>query len=308
MERIERLRQNKKTKHSEQNLSAVYFTFPYYLLFFIFIVVPVLGAIYLSFTYFNSIEAPRFIGLKNYIDLFTKDEAFMQDVLPNTIKFVLIVGPVGYFLSFLLAWTLAQVPHKPRTILAIILYSPSMTMGVAMSVIWTVLFSGDSTGYLNSILYDWGLIQEPIQWLQQPQYLMTIMIIVSLWGSMGVGFLAMLAGVLNIDQELYEAAYIDGLKNKFQEIFYITIPAMKPQMLFGAVMAVVNTFQAGLIGFQLTGSNPTPENAGQLIVNHIDDYGYIRYEMGYAAAVSVVLLIIIYLISKFAWRLFGEKK
>lgn len=300
--------ESKKTKKNEQRLSAAYFTIPYYLLFFIFIVVPVLGAIYLSFTSFNSIQTPKFVGLKNYIDLFTKDEDFMQDVLPNTIKFVLIVGPIGYLLSFILAWSLAQIPHKPRTILAIILYSPSMTMGVAMGVIWTVLFSGDSTGYLNSILYDWGLIQEPIQWLQQPQYLMTIMIIVSLWGSMGVGFLAMLAGVLNIDQELYEAAYIDGLKNKFQEIFYITIPAMKPQMLFGAVMAVVSTFHAGIIGVQLTGSNPTPENAGQLIVNHIDDFGYQRYEMGYAAAVSVVLLIIVYLISKTAWKLFGEKK
>ncbi len=124
---------------------------------------------------------------------------------------------------------------------------------------------------------------------------------------MGVGFLAMLSGILNINPELYEAAYIDGIKNRFQEIVYITVPSMKLQMLFGAIMAVVGTFQGGAIGVQLSGTNPTPQNAGQLIVNHIDDYGFLRYEMGYAAAISVVLLLIIYGFSKIATRLFSEK-
>lgn len=284
-----------------------WFITPYVILFTVFIIVPVIIAIGLSFTYFNTIETPRFIGLRNYIELITRDEVFMQYVLPNTIKFAFIVGPVGYFMSFLLAWMLAQIPHKPRTVLAIILYSPSMTAGIAMTVVWTVLFSGDSTGYLNSLLLRMGLIQEPIQFLTSPQFLMNIMIVVSLWGSMGVGFLAMLAGILNIDQSLYEAAYVDGLKNRWQEIFYITIPAMKPQMLFGAVMAVVGTFQAGAIGVMLSGANPTPQYAGQLIVNHIEDYGFIRYLMGYASAVSVVLLLMVYLISRGTFKLLGER-
>ena len=232
----------------------------------------------------------------------------MQFVLSNTLKFALIVGPVGYLLSFLLAWMLAQIPKKPRTVLAIILYSPSLTMGVAMASMWRIIFSDDSQGYLNSLLLNWGLILEPIQFLQSPQYLMTIMIVVSLWSSMGVGFLAMLAGVLNIDQTLYEAAYVDGIRNRAQEIFYITIPSMKPQMLFGAVMAVVTTFQAGGIGVALSGSNPTPQYAGQLIVNHIEDFGFIRYMMGYAATISVVLLLMVYFISKVTWRILGERE
>ena len=145
----------------------------------------------------------------------------MQYVLPNTIKFALIAGPVGYFLSFILAWMLAQIPKKPRTVLALILYSPSMTAGVAMTVVWTILFSGDQTGYLNSLLINLGIISDPIQWLQSPQYLMPIMMIVTLWSSMGVGFLAMLAGVLNINSEIYEAGYIDGISNRFQEIIHI---------------------------------------------------------------------------------------
>ncbi|WP_182104225.1 carbohydrate ABC transporter permease [Niallia taxi] len=280
---------------------------PYLLLFFLFIIVPVLIAIGLSFTYFNSIEFPSFIGLKNFVSLLTQDAVFMQYVVPNTLKFSLIVGPGGYILSFLMAWMLAQIPHKPRTVLALILYSPSMTAGVAMTVLWTVIFSGDASGYLNGILLDLQLITQPIQWLQSPEYLMAIMVIVTLWTSMGVGFLAMLSGILNINQEIYEAGYIDGIRNRFQEIIFITIPSMKPQMLFGAVMAVVNTFQAGAIGVALSGTNPTPQYAGQLMVNHIEDYGFIRYEMGYAAAISVVLLLVVYLFSIAARRLFEER-
>ena len=279
----------------------------YVILFLIFIAAPVVVAGLLSFTNFDTIQFPRFIGLKNYITLLTQDDIFMKYVLPNTLQFAAIVGPGGYILSFLLAWILAQLPKLPRTIFALILYSPSMTSGVAMAVVWKTLFSGDQTGYLNSFLMGLNIIQEPIQWLQSPQYLMVIMILVTLWSSMGVGFLAMLAGLLDVNPELYEAARIDGIKNRFQEIIYITIPSMRPQMLFGAVMALVSTFQAGAIGVVLSGSNPTPQYAGQLIVNHIEDYGFLRYEMGYAAAVSVVLLIMVLLLDRLAVNLFSSE-
>jgi multiple sugar transport system permease protein len=230
----------------------------------------------------------------------------MQAVIPNTIQFVVIVGPLGYLLGFILAWMLAQLPHKLRVVLALIIYSPSMTAGITMAVMWRIIFSGDSAGYLNSLLLNVDLIAQPIQWLQNPDFLFPIMILVTLWSSMGIGFLAMLAGVLNTNQELYEAAYVDGMKNKWQEIFYITIPSMKPQMLFGAVMSLVGTFNAGAIGAQLSGQNPTPQNSGQLIVTHLEDYGFIRYEMGYAAAIAVMLLVLVYLFSKVAFKLFGD--
>ncbi|GGC77756.1 ABC transporter permease [Thalassobacillus devorans] len=288
-------------------LSTSVFLAPYLILFTTFIVIPVAIAIGLSFTYFNTIEMPSFIGLANYVNIITQDNTFMQFVLPNTLIFSLIVGPGGYILAFLLAWMLAQISKGPRTVLALILFSPSMTAGVAMAVVWKIIFSGDQTGYLNNLLISMGFINEPIQFLQSPNYLMIIMILVTLWGSMGVGFLAMLSGVLNIDKEIYEAAYIDGIRNRFQEIIYITIPSMKPQMLFGAVMAVVTTFQAGAIGVELSGQNPTPQYAGQLIVNHLEDFGFIRYEMGYAAALSVLLLLFIYGFSRVAMKLFAEK-
>lgn len=294
-------------KQKRESMSAFLLILPYAAIFLLFVAIPIAVAIYLSFTYFNVIEKPRFVGFLNYINLLTQDEVFLKYVVPNTVKYALLVGPGGYILAFLTAWMLAQIQPIPRTIMALILYMPSMVGGVFTSVIWRTLFSGDEAGYINAILLKSDLIDTPIQFLISPKYIMIIMIIVSLWSSMGIGFLAMLAGILNADEEIYEAAYIDGIRNRFQEIIYITIPTMKPQMLFGAVMAIVGAFNAGSIGVQLSGSNPTPQNAGQLIINHIEDYGFQRYEMGYASAISVALLLLVAIFSKIAYGLFIEK-
>ena len=300
---------NKKSKignRERSNKAGYLFVLPYALLFVVFILAPVVMAIILSFTNFNAIETPGFVGLLNYINLITGDDVFMKYVLPNTVKYALIVGVGGYVLAFLLAWGLANLPKAPRTVMALILYSPSMTTGVAMSVLWKIMFTGDQTGYINSWLMKIGAINEPIIWLSSSEYLLPIVIIIGLWSSMGVGFLSILAGLLNVDESLYEAAAIDGVKNRFQEMIYITIPSMKPQMLFAAVMQILGAFQNGQISTMLAG-NPTPGYGAQLIVNHIEDYGFIRYEMGYAASVSVVLLLIVQIFSVVATRLFGEK-
>ena len=281
---------------------------PYAILFIVFIVIPVVAAIVLSFTYFNTMNVPDFLFLYNYIKLFTNDSIFMQNVLPNTIIYAVFVGGGGYVLSFFLAWSLAQITKRARTVMAIIIYSPSMTAGVLVTTVWSVIFNGDKSGYLNAFLLKLHIIDQPVQWLQSSDFLLAIMIIVSLWSSMGVGFLAILAGILNIDKEQYEAGCIDGITNRFQEIIYITIPNARPQMLFGAVMGIVNTFNSSGVGVTLSGTNPTPNYAGQLIVSHIEDYGFLRYEMGYAAAISVVLLAGIWLLSKGANKLFGSKE
>ncbi len=237
---IKKLKKSKKTL--QQQRTAYLFIFPYFLMFSIFIIIPVIIAIGLSLTYFDTVRQPFWVGFENYINILTNDEVFMQKVLPNTIKYAIIVGPGGYILSFLLAWMLAQLTPKLRTLYALIIYSPSLTSGITMAVLWKVIFAGDNSGYLNTILMKLGLIVEPIIYLQSQEFLLLIMIIVTLWSSMGVGFLAILAGILNVDTEMYEAGYIDGIKNKFQEVIYITIPSIKPQMLFGAVMAIVGTF------------------------------------------------------------------
>ena len=293
-------------RRERNQVSGYLFAAPYALVFLVFILVPVLLAIVLSFTNFNAIQFPRFVGFLNYITLLTSDAEFMQFVLPNTVVYAVVVGIGGYILSFLLAWMLCNLTRGVRTVLALIIYSPSLTAGVAMTVLWKVIFSGDQTGLLNSWLMSLGVIDDPIEWLVNTNYLLPIVIIIGLWSSMGIGFLAMIAGIANSDESLYEAGAIDGISNRFQEMIYITIPQMKPQMLFAAVMAVVNAFQNGAVSAMLTG-NPSPGYAAQLIVNHIEDYGFLRYEMGYAATVSVALLLIVQIFSKAANRLLTEK-
>lgn len=301
---VKKVKKNKIARR-ENNIHGYLFLAPYALLFIIFVLVPVIVAVLLSFTNFNAIQFPDFVGFLNYITVLTNDEVFMQYVLPNTVVYALIVGVGGYILSFILAWALCNLPKTLRTIFALIIYSPSMTGAVAMTVLWKVIFSGDQTGILNSWLMNLGIITDPIIWLTNQDYLLPIVVIIGLWSSMGIGFLSLIAGILNIDEELYEAAAIDGVKNRVQEMIYITIPSMKPQMLFAAVMAIVGAFQNGTVSSLLTG-NPSPGYAAQLLVNHIEDYGFLRYEMGYAAAVSVVLLLIIQIFSKIANSLFSE--
>lgn len=299
-----------KAKHviKSDKFSSFLMILPYALLFVFFILIPTIMAIGLSFTRFDLINMPRFIGIDNYLAIFTQDDIFMRHIIPNTFIFAIMTGPLGYVLAFLLAWLLSQVSKVPRTIMALILYMPSMAGGTFITVVWQTIFSGNNRGLLNSFLLRMDLIETPMQFLQDPSLLMPIMILVTLWSSMGVGFLAMLAGILNVNQELYEAAYLDGLRNRVQEVIYITIPQMKPQMLFGAIMSMVGAFSTGFIGVQLAGGRPTPQYAGDLILNHIEDFGFSRFEMGYAAALSVILLLMIWGFSKVAYSLFGEKE
>ncbi|MGX8698666.1 MAG: carbohydrate ABC transporter permease [bacterium] len=299
-------KQNAIGRREMNNRNGYLFVGPYALIFSIFILIPVILAFILSFTNFNAIEFPSFVGFLNYITLITADEVFMQYVLPNTVVYAILVGIGGYLLSFLLAWALCNLPPFLRTPFALILYSPSMTTGVAMTVLWKVIFSGDQTGLLNSWLISLGVVTDPVAFLVDTRFILPIVIIIGLWSSMGIGFLSMIAGILNSDESLYEAASIDGVSNRFQEMIYVTIPQMKPQMLFAAVMAVVGAFQNGAVSALLVG-NPSPGYASQLIVNHIEDYGFLRYEMGYAAAVSVVLLLIVQVFSKAANSLLAEK-
>lgn len=300
------LSRGKRIVRSE-GFKSLWLLLPYGIPFTLFILVPVIAAVALSFTTFDVINPPKFTGFLNYVSIFTQDTVFLKNVLPNTFLYALVVGPGGYVLSFLIAWMLTQIQKVPRTIISLAIYTPSMLGSVFIGVVWRAIFSGDQRGIVNYLMMQLGILDQPLQFLLTKDYFMLIMIIVSLWSAMGIGFLAMISGILNVNTELYEAAYVDGMSNRFQEIIYITIPSMKPQMLFGAVMAIVNAFNMGWIGVTLSGANPTPEYAGQLITNHIDDFGFIRFEMGYAAALSVILLLIVYLFNRLAHRFFGER-
>jgi multiple sugar transport system permease protein len=279
------------------------FMAPFMALFVVFVVAPVLTAVYLSFTYFNVLEPPHWIGWSNYKLLFLEDDVFLI-AIANTISFAIITGPVGFFLSFFFAWLIN--PLKLKTVLALCFYAPSIASGVAMSVVWKIVFSGDRYGYLNNWLLGLGAIDEPYQWLAEQASIMPIIMFVALWMGMGTGFLVFLAGLQTVSPELYEAGKMDGISNPFQEVFYITLPVMKPQLLFGSIMAVVAGFSVFSIATSLAGL-PSPLYAGHTIVAHLYDYAFIRFEMGYASTVAVILFLWTFGLGRILFRIFSSK-
>ncbi len=261
---------------------------PYMTLFILFTVAPVLISIGLSFTSFNLFEAPRFAFLDNYRSLFLHDDVFLT-ALRNTMVIAVITGPVSYAACFLLAWMITDFKPFPRAVMTTIFYAPSISGAVFM--IWQIMFSSDSYGYINSILTTLGIINDPILWLEDGRYILSVVIIVSLWLSLGTSFLSFIAGLQNVDRTLYEAGSVDGITNRWQELWYITLPSMRPQLMFGAVMQITTAFGAGDVSARLAGL-PSVDYAAHTIVNHITDYGYTRFEMGYASAVAVILFIL----------------
>ena len=261
---------------------------PFLIYFVTFAVYPVLQAIYYSFTDYNVLEPANFIGLLNYKKLFLEDTIFIK-AIQNTFIIAVFVGPLGYMLSFLLAWMINELPHMLGTILTVIFYAPSMAGNAIM--VFSLIFSNDSTGYLNGLLLKYGFINERILWLSDSDYVLPVVIIVSVWMSLGVGFLSFVAGIKGVDEAQYEAAAIDGIRNRWQELWYVTLPNMKPQLLFGAVMSITNSLSVGAVADALVGF-PSPNYASHTIVNHLNDYGLIRMEMGRASAIAVVLFVI----------------
>ena len=268
-----------------KNRSCYAFMSGYMVLFFAFTILPVLAAIFLSLTYFNVLNPPKFVGLDNYIRLFLHDTLFYTAV-QNTLIFAVITGPVSYMLCLVLAWFVNEVPPRLRALLTLLCYAPSISGGAYF--VWTIIFSSDSYGYLNSLLYQAGFIDAPIYWLSDPTYMMGVCILVILWMSLGTSFLTFIAGLQGVDRSLYEAGAVDGIRNRFQELWYITLPAIKPQLLFGAVMSIASSFNVGDTLTALVGY-PSNDYAVHTLVNHLQDYGTIRFEMGYACAIATVL-------------------
>lgn len=285
----------KYTWHMMKTNKACYaMLLPFMSLFIIFTVVPVVMSLPMGFTNFNMIETPKFVGLSNFYTLFLNDDVFLIAVR-NTLIFAIFTGPFSYILSFIIAWLINEMNAFLKTFFTFVFYAPSMTTSVYVT--WQLILSGDSYGYLNALLIDLGILNEPAQWLTDTNYILTVVIIVQLWMSMGAGFLAIRAGFQNIDKSMYEAGAIEGIKNRWQELFYITIPSMGPQLLFAAVIQISASFTVGVVGQNLVGL-PSTDYAAHTIMNHATDYGNIRYEMGYASAICFVLFAAMLLANK----------
>jgi multiple sugar transport system permease protein len=288
----------------KRNKVSYFFLAPFLTFFTLFTVVPILTSIGLSFTYYNILETPRFIGLSNYRLLFVDDDIFLK-AIGITLKFAVVTGPVGYVMAFLLAWLISQIPIKYRFFYTLCFYTPSITSAVAMSVVWLYLFAGDRKGLINYWALQLGILDEPFLFLQNVNSIVPVIIIVSLWMSMGIGFLAFLAGLQNVPADLYEAGAIDGIKYRWQQLWYITIPAVKPQLLFGAVLQVVFSLQVFDVSVQLVGI-PSPLYAGHTILTHLFDYAFIKFEMGYASAISVVLFCMMVGLNRLIFKWLGR--
>ncbi len=270
------------------------FLLPFAVVFAFFVVAPLVVSIFYSFTYYNILETPQFIGLRNYINLLLGDDVFLTAV-KNTFILAAITGPIGYLASFLFAWFIYELPRYLRAFVTLIFYAPSISGSVY--IIWAIIFSGDAYGYINGLLMQMGIIDEPVLWLTDPRYMMPVMIVVVLWMSLGTGFLAFIAGLSTIDESQYEAGIMDGITNRWQELWYITLPNMKGMLLFGAVMAITQSFGIADVTTALAGF-PSTDYAVHTVVNHLVDYGSLRFEMGYASAIATLLFITMILCNK----------
>ncbi|WP_223067894.1 carbohydrate ABC transporter permease [Paenibacillus caui] len=286
-------------KHKESYLLMA----PYLLFFILFTILPVILSFVFSFTYYNMIEPPRAVGWYNYIRLFLDDDIFII-ALKNTMLFAFITGPISYALSFLVAWMINDLSRTLRSIATVVFYLPAI-VGASVYPMWRLFFSSDAYGYLNGILMNLGFISDPIAWLVDQKYVLPILIVVQLWMSLGISFLAFVAGLQTIDRSLYEAGVMDGIKNRFQELWYITLPSMIPQLVFGAVMQIVVSFSVADVSIELAGF-PSTEYAGETMVTHIMDYGTIRYEMGYASTMAVVLFVMMVLTNRVVSKLLSK--
>ncbi len=300
---MEKANQEGKLLYRIKNSKTSYLMLaPYLILFTFFTIAPVLVSIGLSFTYFNMLEAPDFVGWANYIKLFLDDDIFMI-ALKNTLLFAVITGPVSYILCVLFAWIINEFRGKMRAFLTLIFYAPSIC-GQAY-LVWNIILNPGKTGWLNGILIKMGFLDEPLLWMQTEKYVLPVLIVVQLWLSLGTGFLSFIAGLQTVDKSLYEAAAMDGVKNRWQELWYVTLPSMKPQLMFGAVMQITQSFAVADISIQLAG-NPSVNYAGATVVTHLLDYSSTRYEMGYASAIATVLFLLMVGTNKFVQKILGR--
>ena len=275
-------------KEMKKNKAAYLMVAPYMIIFTLFTVIPVLLSIVISFTDFNLLQLPNFVFLDNYTRLFLDDDIFIL-ACQNTLIFAMIVGPLSYIMSLLVAWFINELPPKIRAIVTLIFYAPSISGQVYL--IWGTLFSADAYGWVNGILLDFGIITSPIAFFQNADYVMPLCIVVALWTSLGTSFLSFIAGLQGIDRSMYEAGAVDGIKSRWQELWYITLPSMRPQLMFGAIMAITSAFGFGGVVTALC-DFPSVDYAAHTIMHHLDDYGGQRFEVGYSSAIAVVLFAI----------------
>ena len=282
------------TRLNEAKWSYI-FVAPAVLLFFIFVVGPLITSFYWSFTEYDAIHAPKWVGLDNYKNIFFNDPRFWKSIR-NTIFYTLGVIPPVVVLSLLLAIAVDQ-QIRFKNFFKVIYFIPSVTSVIALSVIWKWLFAGEKYGLINHILIRVGL--QPVDWLMSPVWTLPAIMIMSIWAGLGYNMILFLAGLQTIPKTVYEAADIDGA-NVFDKFWHITLPLLKPFTVFVVIIGFITSFQVFERIYIMTQSEfgiGGVLDSALTVVAYLYDMGFRKFKMGYASALGYIIFVVVFTIT-----------
>ncbi len=271
------------------------------MLFFIFQLAPVFISFFLSFTHYDVVHPPRFAGLANYKNILFNDPLFWK-AIGNTVLYVIGVVPIGICMSLLLAVAIDQ-KIKFKNFFKSIFFLPTVTAIVAVSVIWKWLYAGAKYGLFNHLIMKLGF--QPIDWLTSPTWTLPSIMIMSIWAGVGYNMILFLAGLQTIPQVMYEAAEIDGA-GFWRKFFHVTLPLLKPTIVFVGMMSFIFSFQVFEQVYIMTGGQGGIGgvlNSGLTIVAYLYDKGFQQFQMGYASALAYIIFLCIFMLTMVNKRL-----
>lgn len=288
------------SKLNKQKVSYLFIALPA-LLFFVFQLAPVFISFFWSFTRYDVVHAPRFIGLANYKSILFNDPLFWKAVF-NTMVYVIGVVPIGICLSLILAVAIDQ-KIKFKNFFKSVFFLPTVTAIVAVSVIWKWLYAGEKYGLLNYAIMKLGF--HPIDWLSSPGWTLPSIMIMSVWAGVGYNMILFLAGLQTIPHVMYEAAEIDGA-GFWKKFFHITLPLLKPTIVFVSMMSFIFSFQVFEQVYIMTGAQGGIGgvlNSALTIVAYLYDKGFQKFQMGYASALAYIIFFWIFVLTMINKRL-----
>jgi multiple sugar transport system permease protein len=269
------------------------FISPWLLGFFLFTIYPMLASFYFSFTRYDVLRPPKFIGFENYIELFTGDDLF-RTAMYNTVWFVLVAVPIGLVAAFLLAVLLNQ-NLRGKSVYRTIFFIPSITPAVASVMVWLWIYN-TQYGLINGILIGLGL--EAIPWLSSPALAKPSLVVIQVWAQ-GTAIIIFLAALQDVPRTLYEAARVDGA-NALQRFWHVTVPMTTPAMLYVLLTGLIGTFQAFIWPWLLTRGGPN--NATLLFSVYLYRSAFEHFKMGYASAQGWLLFILVITFAVFIFK------
>ena len=281
--------------------SGLLYILPSFILILLFSIIPLFMTLYFSFTKYNVINAPEWIGFKNYTALF--QDSFFKASVKNTIVYTLLVVPLQTLFSLFLADIIAkQFRNRFGTFIRMVLFIPVISSMILVGMVWKFLLSTDNR-IVNMILTFLRLPR--INWLGTQNTAMISICMTSIWKNVGYFLVIYYAGIMEIPLSYYESAKVDGA-SRWQEFFYITLPSIKPITYLVVTLGTIWSFQVFDLVYSMTGGGPGRSTLTLVLI--IYQYAFKQYKMGYACAVSFVLFLLVLLVSAMQKIAFRERQ